>query len=239
MLPDKWEKFTAGYKEVRESIRDKENYLFYNELDPLLSGKAQRRETLIRTQLRRQCQGIELPREIEMEIRGGEDEFIRSDGEDTEEDTNEFPGKKQQRSLNFRNDEMIKAFKDLFDSFLARQSRFFVVLLESMEWREKIREKIRLEREEKWREEDRQHRLMFQNAMTLFMKKIVHEGVRCTSDSAPCHHVNLPASTPIAETAVTTAGGGGGSGGGSAARKRSKNWKRAEVLLLIKVRTEM
>ncbi|XP_077217117.1 uncharacterized protein LOC143851536 [Tasmannia lanceolata] len=209
---DKWEKLTAGYKEVREGVREKEDYPFYEDLDALLSGKAQRKE----------AQRIELQKENEA--------YERSDGEETEDASN-FPARKRRRFVNCSgggscSEEMMETLKELLESLMTRQHRFFVDLLESIERREKIREKNRQEREEKWREEDRAQRVLFQNAMILLTKKLVNDGGN-TSEVAG------GGSAPAPEKEVPVVGIGGG------LKKRSKNWKRTEVLLLIKLRTEM
>eukprot|EP00262_Sarcandra_glabra_P002154 TRINITY_DN1240_c0_g1_i1.p1 TRINITY_DN1240_c0_g1~~TRINITY_DN1240_c0_g1_i1.p1 ORF type:complete len:409 (+),score=46.08 TRINITY_DN1240_c0_g1_i1:196-1422(+) len=193
---DKWEKLTASYKEVRDGVRDKEDYLFYNDLDHLFSGKQRR--------------------EIEIEIG-----TVKSDGEETED--GDFPARKRRRAIkNAPIDETMEDLKDLLESLIERQHRFFLDVLDSMERREKKRERDRQEREERWREEDRAQRLVFQNAILLLTKKLVNDGVgvRCSSDSGVPGPENL-------------------AGGGGVAKKRSKNWKRGEVLMLIKLRTEM
>ncbi|XP_058113945.1 trihelix transcription factor DF1-like [Magnolia sinica] len=194
---DKWEKLTAGYKEVRDGVRSKEDYPFYDNLDPILSVRSHRRES----------------QRVEIGDAG-------SDDEDTEDAADVTARKRRRPSSN--GDGTVEALKDVVESLIAKQHRFFIDLLESMERREKIRERIRQEREEKWREEDRAQWLVFQNAMILLTKKLVGEGnVRSVSDPA----------TGITPEPATMAGG--------VSKKRSKNWKRAEVLLLIKLRTEM
>jgi hypothetical protein len=43
---DKWEKLMAGFKDVREGLKDRNDNPYYDDLHPLLSGKCLRRENL-------------------------------------------------------------------------------------------------------------------------------------------------------------------------------------------------
>lgn len=148
---DKWEKLTAAYKEVREGLREKEDFPFFSDLDPILSGKPPRRESVPPPPLPPQ------PAEI------------ASDGEDTEEESE--PRKRPRR----KSSPEIEAVKELIESVMAEQRRLLADLMEAMERRERFREKIRQEREERWREEDREQRVAFENAILLLARKIGSE----------------------------------------------------------------
>lgn len=218
---DKWEKLTAGYKEVRDGVRDKGDYPFYDDLDPILSTKFHR-------------PAADPTPEPDPDPDPDPDS-IRSDGEETE-DAAEFPPsqppslKRRHRPWAGGEEAVVEAMKDALESLMERQHRFFADIMEAMERRERIRERIWLEREEKWREEERAQRQVFQNAMVLLTKRLVGG---CASDAG-----NGCGSDPSAgERGVGKVEGGGGGEGST--KKRSKNWKRVEVLQLIKLRTEM
>ncbi|XP_068652702.1 trihelix transcription factor GT-2-like [Aristolochia californica] len=205
---DKWEKLTAGYKEVREGGREKVDFAFFDELDPILSGKSQRIRDILVQRMERGDQ-------------------LYSDDEEADDVTmtEYFPAKKQ-RSWRSSGSEALDALKDLLETLISRQQKFFVEVLDAIERREKIRETIRQEMEEKWREEDRAQRLVFQNAMILLTKRLVGEtgsAARFQSDSGD----GVLGASPT------------GTAAGGALKKRSRNWKRSEILLLIKARRGM
>ncbi|ERN07133.1 hypothetical protein AMTRI_Chr12g273790 [Amborella trichopoda] len=195
---DKWEKLTAGYKEARDGVKAKEEFPFFQDLDPILSLKAQRKALMA---------GIH-------QSTGKSDDEEEETGSPADFPTS-FPVKRRKSSER-------ETLKDFLESLISRQHRFFVELLDAMDKREKAREKQRLEREERWRAEERAHRAAFQNAMILLTKKLVTEVCKATPlQKSPENH--FPATFS----------------GKNAAKKRSKNWKRAEVLKLIKARSEM
>ncbi|KAG9455813.1 hypothetical protein H6P81_000321 [Aristolochia fimbriata] len=207
---DKWEKLTASYKEVREGAREKVDFVFFDALDPILSGKTHKiGETLVRR--------------VE-----AEENQLDSDGDEADAVTMteyDFQAKRRRSS----GIETVEALKELLETLIERQQRFFAEVLESIERREKIREKIRRETEEKWREEDRAQSFVFQDAMILLTKRLVAEtagsaAARCPSDSGD----GVSGASPPAVTA-----------GGGRLKKRSRNWKRWEIELLIKARRGM
>lgn len=63
----------------------------------------------------------------------------------------------------------------LLDSVIARQKMFFTDLLESMERKEAIRERIREEKEENWRAEERAQLGVFNNAMLALTQELLSD----------------------------------------------------------------
>lgn len=230
---DKWEKLTAGYKEVRDGVKDREDNPFYDELHPLLSGKSIKRERErdkdcyprdkegLGKDAARDTPRDEPGREIEkdVDVNGtSKDDTKDDDDEDTEE---RAPAKKKKKGVKYVTVTDIAAVQQLLDSVILRQQRFFRDLLDSMERKEQLREQMRQEKEDKWRAEERAQRGIFNNAMLVLTQKLV--GDRLGQPTGPA--IGVPAvSSPE---------------GPQAPKRRSKNWKRGEVLQLIKLRGEM
>ncbi|ERN07894.1 hypothetical protein AMTR_s00012p00229250 [Amborella trichopoda] len=96
--------------------------------------------------------------------------------------------------------------KDFLVSLICRKHRFFVELFDAMDKREKATKKQRLERQERWRAEERAQRVAFQNAMILVTKKLVVKACRATPLQKSLKN-HFPTTFP----------------GKKAAKKRSKN----------------
>ncbi|EFJ29776.1 hypothetical protein SELMODRAFT_409669 [Selaginella moellendorffii] len=247
---DKWEKLTAGYKEVRDGVKEREDNPFYDELYPLLSGKLIKKAAST-TGKEKEIFGMDsggeaqLPEgggggggggvlfkdvlDFESGSRGGDKATTR---DEEEEDLEGRPptAKKRRRVPNkYVAVTDLLAVQSLLETVLARQQRFFRDVLEAMERKEQQREQLRLEKEEKWRAEERAQRLVFNNAMVALTQKLVGERLGVPSESLMVF--------PQSPDGGGAHQGGGGSGGGP--KKRSKNWKRTEVLQLIKLRGEM
>lgn len=231
---DKWEKLTAGYKEVRDGVKDREDNPFYDELHPLLSGKPMKRErererdeyapkdTVVR----------EVPKELTQEAprEGGLKEHIDPSrkGETFEEEDDAdalAPARKKKRGAKYISVTDVAAVQSVLETIISRQQKFFRDLLDSMERKEQRREQMRQEKEDKWRAEERAQRGVFNNAMIILTQKLVGE------------HIGVGLTTTPVPTAPPTVGSPEGPQGGP--KRRSKNWKRAEVLQLIKLRGEM
>ncbi|CAM6082597.1 unnamed protein product [Calypogeia fissa] len=242
---DKWEKLTAGYKEVRDGVKDREDNPFYDELHPLLSGKSLKRERERERDKDATTQvggvGKEhsskdlavdgLARDVDKELlhRGGaaargtptyKDEDGDFDG-DMEGGEARAPSRKKKRGPKYITVTDLAAVQSLLEAVITRQQRFFRDLLDSMERKEQLREQIRQEKEDKWRAEERAQRGIFNNAMIVLTQKLVGDRV----GSAVLGSVG-----PL---------GVGSPEGLQGPKRRSKNWKRAEVLQLIKLRGEM
>eukprot|EP00249_Psilotum_nudum_P021859 c28284_g1_i2 orf=956-2380(+) len=236
---DKWEKLMAGYKEVREGLKKREDNPFFEELHPLLSGNSSRKA--------REREGNSFGHENAGEIptqgvgldSGGE---LNSNGSVKYEEKHSDPkdnmrenvtaskqvGAQVERKLQRKRKRVPKyiAVTDLqevqmlIETILSRQQHFFAELLDTMERREQLREEMRAEREENWRAEERAQRCIFNNAMLVLTQKLVSDrGIPAPQE----------ASGPLVCSPV----------GDQGLKKRSRNWKRAEVLQLIKLRGEM
>lgn len=226
---DKWEKLTASYKEVRDGLRDRQDFPFFDELDPLLSLKPQK-AAAVAAAAAANFVAAETPSNFP------------TDDEMTEEGSP--AGKRRKTAARGLTATDLDAVRELLESLVNRQQRFFVDLLDSIERKEEIRERIRQEKEEKWRAEERAQRGLFNNAMIVLAKKLVDgDAGFCGFDAAFCGFEDCKPKPPTGGTEQTDPEAGaagpivGGSGGGP--KKRSKNWKRAEVLRLIKFRAEM
>jgi hypothetical protein len=248
---DKWEKLTAGYKEVRDGIKDREDNPFYDELHPLLSGKSMKRERERDEYVRnRDSLGRELTKDMTMSHHemgrevagrerdhrdGGRLDSLR-DEDDNEEEADVRPlGRKKKRGQKYMPVTDVAAVQSVLETVVSRQQKFFRDLLDSMERKEMVREQMRQEKEEKWRAEERAHRGIFHNAMIILTQKLVGENISPTMTTA-----GVAAAAAATTTTTTTAPVVVGSPEGpQGPKRRSKNWKRAEVLQLIKLRGEM
>lgn len=238
---DKWEKLTAGYKEVRDGVKDREDNPFYDELHPLLSGKSLKRERErdkdtfgsgkegagrdYSKELSRELVVDGFTRDIDKDglYRGGARgrETFKDDDDDGDEAEARAPSRKKKRGPKYITVTDLAAVQSLLEAVISRQQRFFRDLLDSMERKEQLREQIRQEKEDKWRAEERAQRGIFNNAMIVLTQKLVGDRV-----SAVVPGVAGPLVVGSPE-------------GPQGPKRRSKNWKRAEVLQLIKLRGEM
>lgn len=223
---DKWEKLMASFKDVREGLKDSSENPYYDDLQPLLSAKSLRREKDFKkeSEFVQNCR----PPEREMfESRGSEEE---------EQEDDEFPKspcmRKRKRGGRLVSITDITAVKTLVETVISRQQRFFRELLESLERKEQTREQMRLERDDKWREEERAHRNVFNNAMMVLAQKLLPDKGLGSATAADPSVVPPPAAMGNSLSLVSASDG-------PRPKKRSKNWKRGEVLLLIKLRGEM
>ncbi|CAM6110567.1 unnamed protein product [Calypogeia fissa] len=158
--------------------------------------------------------------EIMMELVVCDDDQEQEEEEEEEEEVRALVRKKRRVTGNVQS---------LLEAVIARQQRFFSDLLESMERKEQIRERIRQEREDKWREEERAQLGGFNNALIALTRELVGDGV-----AGGLHGV----------TGVILGGNHHPPANRSRrpsrhAKARFKNWKRAEVVQLIKLRGEM
>eukprot|EP00252_Welwitschia_mirabilis_P000645 TRINITY_DN10626_c0_g1_i1.p1 TRINITY_DN10626_c0_g1~~TRINITY_DN10626_c0_g1_i1.p1 ORF type:complete len:421 (-),score=91.45 TRINITY_DN10626_c0_g1_i1:225-1487(-) len=212
---DKWEKLMAGFKDVREGLKDPNDNPYYDDLQPLLSGKGFR------------CRDRDKDASLKKEGDFEEASRVWSENGD-DEGLVERSLRKRKRCGRYGPISDIEAVKALLEVVISRQQRFFKELLESLEKKEQIREQMRQEREEKWRAEERAHRNVFNNAMIVLAHRILGEkapsemGLVSAGDA---EGTTVPAGTASASVPVP--------------KKRSKNWKRGEVLQLIKLRGEM
>ncbi|MCO5592447.1 hypothetical protein L7F22_046449 [Adiantum nelumboides] len=226
---DKWEKLSASYKEVREGIRERDDFVFYEEMHVLMLGRSKKRErdaddTLKGAHDAGHVEDLELELSGEFGLRVDEpshfvganaEPFVDSCPSHTEhEDGNGKNGLKYVSVLDLR------AVQDLMDSYLAKQRRFFAGLLDEVERREQLKEKLRQEREDRWRAEEREQRRIFTNAMILLTQRLLGE----VSNSDHTSWANSFDTSSDEQGALKTI---------------SKSWKRTEVLQLIKIRREM
>eukprot|EP00249_Psilotum_nudum_P021862 c28284_g1_i5 orf=176-1750(+) len=276
---DKWEKLMAGYKEVRDGLKEKRDNPFFDELHPLLSGRIPKKEKeregsvfhlengLTKREKERESNAMQHangPKDAVYHAApatdiGGEantDAAVKAsprvghtedeeedDGEGTEEGEQEEEEEdeeeeaaataeedlteekrtslgKRKRGPKFVAVTDLQAVQTLLETILSRQQTFFKDMLNVMERREHLREQMRQEREEKWRAEERAQRCIFNNAMLVLTQKLVSDrGIPAPQE----------ASGPLVCSPV----------GDQGLKKRSRNWKRAEVLQLIKLRGEM
>ncbi|MCO5579917.1 hypothetical protein L7F22_033784 [Adiantum nelumboides] len=219
---DKWEKLMAGYKEVKDGIKDRDENPFYEELYPLLSGKLLRKEKdneLNEAGLLHLQHSAGGPKEAERE-----GPFTRFDyGSDGDEDGNleERPSHKRKKYVAVTD---LQAVQAMLEMVISQQQKIFKDFLDTLERKEQQREKIRQEREEKWRAEELAQSRILNDAMIVLTEKLVGERVGAATTSM------FP--TPIVCNQAAHQGQ-------MVPMKRSKNWKRAEVLQLIKLRGEM
>ncbi|CAK9863028.1 unnamed protein product [Sphagnum jensenii] len=248
---DKWEKLTAGYKEVRDGVKDREDNPFYDELHPLLSGKPMKRERERDEYVRdRDSVGGELAKDLSHELgseaAGREKDYSdggkRGEGlkyEEEEEEEGDARGaraRKKKRAQKYMAITDVAAVQYVLETMITRQQKLFRELLESMERKEMVREQMRQEKEEKWQAEERAHRSVFHNAMIVLTQKLVGESIGGGGATAT---TTTTTTTTAAATTAPTIMVVGSPEATQGPKRRSKNWKRAEVLQLIKLRGEM
>ncbi|KAH8943644.1 hypothetical protein BDL97_13G063800 [Sphagnum fallax] len=249
---DKWEKLTAGYKEVRDGAKDREDNPFYDELHPLLSGKPMKRERERDEYVRdRDSVGGELAKDLSHELGseaagrekdysdgGKRGEGLKYEEEDEEEegDARGARARKKKRAQKYMAITDVAAVQYVLETMITRQQKLFRELLESMERKEMVREQMRQEKEEKWQAEERAHRSVFHNAMIVLTQKLVGESIGGGGATAT---TTTTTTTTAAATTAPTIMVVGSPEATQGPKRRSKNWKRAEVLQLIKLRGEM
>ncbi|GLJ40270.1 hypothetical protein SUGI_0827270 [Cryptomeria japonica] len=232
---DKWEKLMASFKDVREGLKDSSENPYYDDLHPLLSAKSLRREK----DFKKESEFVQnsRPPEREMfETRGSEEE---EQEQEQEQEDDEFPKspclRKRKRGGRLVSITDITAVKTLVETVISRQQRFFRELLESLERKDQIREQMRLERDDKWREEELAHRNVFNNAMMVLAQKLLPDKGLGSATAAGPPVAPPPPPPPAMGNSLSIVS----ASDGPRPKKRSKNWKRGEVLLLIKLRGEM
>ncbi|KAJ7552750.1 hypothetical protein O6H91_06G069000 [Diphasiastrum complanatum] len=229
---DKWEKLSARYKEVRDGLKDREDNPFFDELHPLLADKSVKRERerdrfawgkekeALGREDAAEAQGA-VAKEVEREAEEEREEVTGDGWEDDDEDTEtRAPARKKWKGTKYIAVTDLAVVQSLLENVISKQQKLFRDLLDAMEKREQIREQLRQEKEEKWRAEERAQRCVFNNAMIMLTQKLVGERMG-TAGAGPA---TVSPCSPE---------------GTQAPKKRSKNWKRTEVLQLIKVRGNM
>lgn len=219
---DKWEKLTAGYKEVRDGIKNRQDNPFFEELQPLLSARTAAAAAKVKDGAEPAAVGVPNGGDSKTDEEEGHGEG-EGEGEEETEDGSP-PGKRRCRYWTGTGTNDLDA---VLENLFARQQKFFRELLDSMERREQMREQIRQEKEDRWQAEERAQRCSLSEAMIRLSRKLLQQqSQEFTALNGVVHITN--------NNNNNSGGGGGGN-----PKKRSKNWKRAEVLRLIKFRGEM
>lgn len=220
---DKWEKLTAGYKEVRDGIKNRQDNPFFDELHPLLSARgAAAAAAKVKDGAEPAAAGVP---------NGGGSKTDEEDGDGEGEETEDGspPGKRRCR---YWTGTGTNDLDEMLENIFARQQKFFRELLDSMEQREQIREQIRQEKEDRWRAEERDQRGNLSNAMIILSRKLLQQqSQELTALNGVGGVVNMTNNNNNNNNNTNSGSGN--------PKKRSKNWKRAEVLRLIKFRGEM
>eukprot|EP00250_Pteridium_aquilinum_P018000 c2388_g1_i1 orf=457-1509(+) len=176
---DKWEKLSAGYKEVKDGIRDKEDFPYYEELHMLSFERLKRRhqEKEIGLDFLKEKQDVCSIDELELELGG---EFTSTlaacvDAQPKQSSDEQIPSNKERKELKNVAAIELSAVQELMERMLAKQQKIFVDLLNAVERREQAKEQIRQEREDRWRAEERAQRHVLNNAMVLLAQKFLDE----------------------------------------------------------------
>ena len=219
---DKWEKLMAGYKEVRDGNRDKDDLPFYEDIHYLLSGK--RGNNTIGNYV-----------EDGIEMKGGNGHsmgipHVMHDAGNVRETTQEETSlRKRKRETEYGPLADMSIVQELLETVLSTQERLFRDVLDAVEKKERIREQIRQEREDIWRAEERAQRFAFNNTMVILTQKLLGE--------MPPPGGREPVVSPAPPTALQPINSSPNDLG--SLKKRSKNWKKTEVMHLIRYRKEM
>eukprot|EP00250_Pteridium_aquilinum_P013939 c21673_g1_i1 orf=477-1910(+) len=229
---DKWEKLMAGYKEVKDGIKERDGFSFYEELHPLLSGRLSRRDNRDDRLFQQENEVNDVGATHTQSMSGGPKEAekegpsMRFDGaSDEDEDGNldERPSNKRKRSPKYVAVTDLQAVQAMLEMVISQQQKIFKDFLDTLEQKEQQREQIRQEREEKWRAEELAQSRILNDAMIVLTEKLVGDRVGAATTSAFQAPIVCNQSTHQEQVPM----------------KRSKNWKRAEVLQLIRLRGEM
>ncbi|KAH7295409.1 hypothetical protein KP509_27G045400 [Ceratopteris richardii] len=221
---DKWEKLTAGYKEVREGAREKDDLPFYKEIHQILFFKQDKKENAMHED------GLDASNGEKKELANGHvtpsyptlrPYAIKHENNVPNEES--IFTKKRKRDTETLTD--VSIVQELLETILTAQQQLIKDLLDAVERKESIREQIRQEREEIWRAEERAQRYAFNNTMIILIQRLLGEKT---------HGMMTTVSGPTAMAPVVSPVNVFGS-----SKKRSKNWKRTEVFQLIRIRKEM
>ncbi|GLJ55523.1 hypothetical protein SUGI_1192220 [Cryptomeria japonica] len=223
---DKWEKLMASYKDVRDGLKSREDNPYYDELYPLLSGKLMAKEKDEDNKDLMWQKEFDHREQVNVRIWNEETEgklpTFNDRLDDEEDEAQEMTcARKRKRYPRYVSGADVGVVKALLETLFSQQQTFFKELLESIERSEQAREQVRQEREEKWRAEEREHRNILDNAMIVLIQKLLDDKGLPLSSSASC---GIPSALERQCQGP---------------KKRSKNWKRGEVLHLIKLRGEM
>eukprot|EP00897_Mesotaenium_endlicherianum_P002272 jgi/Mesen1/2072/ME000151S01337 len=205
---DKWEKLIAGYKDVRDGLKDRVDNAFFDQLHALLAEKCQNKLYGEEGGQSREFGGLFLGGAVEGTLEGGETVHLK---------------KKKKLKPNGLTD--YPAIQSLLETVVNKQQRLMQNVLDAME----KREQARVEREERWRAEERAQRAVFNNAFLELVRRATNAEKMSHSNTALGGEVGM----------ATNAIGVGQQSGLIGGKKRSKNWRRSEVLALIKVRGDM
>ncbi|KAI5072512.1 hypothetical protein GOP47_0012618 [Adiantum capillus-veneris] len=174
---DKWEKLTAGYKEVREGAREKDDLPFYKEIHQILSCKQERKENGALDDIADASKGdkAEVGNGHVLPRYPGVGPYSSRHENHFQNEESIFTKKRKRDSESFSSTD-ISIVQELLESILTTQQRLFKDLLDAVEKKERIREQIRLEREEIWRAEERaqsggSYGLTFDNCIRIFQEK--------------------------------------------------------------------
>eukprot|EP00250_Pteridium_aquilinum_P009610 c18793_g2_i2 orf=324-1658(+) len=257
---DKWEKLTAGYKEVRDGTREKDDYAFYNELHALLSWKPYKKESdafgdggdakrvkfefgssaavpnwnqagvahtlnhgMNSVDIRegRLSHGMSSINMKEVRLKHGMSSMDMNEVQ--RQEPSSPPGKrKREEPISYLDYGIIQ---ELLETIITKQQGFLKELLEAVDRKEQLKEQMRHEREQKWRQEEQAQRIAFNSAMIRLTERLLGERPPPTAVSMDV----MPARMVVATT----------SNGLLSPKKRSKNWKKSEVSNLIRIRQEM
>ncbi|KAH7430415.1 hypothetical protein KP509_09G097500 [Ceratopteris richardii] len=219
---DKWEKLMAGFKEVKDGVKGKEEYSFYEDLYPLLSGKLLKRD---RDTESNEAGTLPTQQHVggtnESDKEGPSARFDCGSDRDEDGDLEQRPAHKRKKYVTVTD---LQAVQAMLEMVISQQQRIFKDFLDTLERKEQQREKIRQEREEKWKAEELAQRRILNDAMIMLTQKLVSERIGDAAASL--------LSTPVACNQRSA------DQSPMAAIKRS-SWKSAEVLQLIKLRGEM
>ncbi|KAJ7570204.1 hypothetical protein O6H91_01G110300 [Diphasiastrum complanatum] len=227
---DKWEKLSAGYKEVQHGLKNRESNPFFDELHPLLAKKSIKKE--------KHPKRLRWPKEKEVAPKDSAEanpDFVAKEIEEEEfqgggnpregsEGVEEFEAgvlaRKKRKSLKYIAATDLAVVQSFLESVTSKYQIFFKDLLDSMERRQQQKEQLRDEIEERWRAEDRAQRCVFNSAMILLTQNLLGNQAGNAGAGPATVHPSSP-DRP------------------QAPKKRSENWNCSEVLQMIKIRGQI
>eukprot|EP00252_Welwitschia_mirabilis_P016134 TRINITY_DN35652_c0_g1_i1.p1 TRINITY_DN35652_c0_g1~~TRINITY_DN35652_c0_g1_i1.p1 ORF type:complete len:389 (-),score=34.22 TRINITY_DN35652_c0_g1_i1:7-1173(-) len=154
-----------------------------------------------------------------------DDQRCANDDDDDEEATEDDLSPSESPPKRLKEEEL--EVEDVLRSVMEAQTEFFAGLLRSVEERRQLRHRQMCEREERWRSEERAQRCALTNALLLLSSKLLD--------------VNQRQNDPLSMDCRKNEDNNNNSNNNKNGRrcKRSRNWKRGEVLRLIKLRGEL
>ena len=189
---DKWEKLMAGYKEVRDGLKEREDNPFYDILHPMMLSRRVSRSSEIKTDIdanetmRISVNNKKLALSSACAIKEVEKEehppliFNGHLDQDYIDDTGVMKDgtlHKRKRCQKYVTVSDLRAIRTIFETLISQQQKMVKDFLVTLEQKERQRELVRQEREQEWRAEEHAQSQVLNNVMLLLTQRLVKERI--------------------------------------------------------------